>query len=176
MFLYTVPHCPKLKLIRQLFEFYPIELFLVDENILQSMTAWSVGSTDITRCNVSSLQMLCQAFTATTSVCVSLCLQFYLQKPKACCDGLRRTGPLKNLCFEIFLVCFRRILGSLSIWTVRDWRIRLAVFDWHWAELVLLLSVLTSSINAHGLVPLAVKHNHIVTLPPISLTDDVIMV
>lgn len=50
MFLYTVPHCPKLKLIRQLFEFYPIELFLVDENILQSMTAWSVGSTDITRC------------------------------------------------------------------------------------------------------------------------------
>lgn len=80
MFLYTVPHCHKLKLIGQLFEFYPIELFLMDENILQSMTAWSVGSTDITRCNVSSLQMLCQACTAATSVCVSLCLQFYLQK------------------------------------------------------------------------------------------------
>ncbi len=150
-------------------------------NPLQSITAWSLERIDITRRWVSSLVMLCQASTATVfSSCLFLGhFPFSLSLASECMLNRIQvrwlTWPLHNsplLSLQNSLVAFAVCFGSLSICTVKRRPMSSEAFGWIWADniarntsefILLLLSVVTSSINTREPVPLAAIHAHATT-------------
>ncbi len=126
--------------------------------------------------------MLCQASTATVfSSCLFLGhfpFSFVFSKWNACSIGFR-SGDWLGHCitvhffpFKNSLVAFAVCFGSLSICTVKRRPMSSEAFGWIWADniarntsefILLLLSVVTSSINTREPVPLAAIHAHATT-------------
>ncbi len=131
----------------------------------------------------SSLVMLCQALYCNRLqfllVLGAFSLQFCLQQVKCMLNRIQvrwLTWPLHNsplLSLQKLFVCFCSMLwviGPSALWSAVQWVSE--AFGWIWADniarntsefILLLLSVVTSSINTREPVPLAAIHAHATT-------------